>query len=105
MSKEQDFTFQHPQSQGTAPTPYVATGTSTEDLQAQIAQLDQQALAPKRINFNTDIIGLFQTVSVAPTQIPISPYQQVQIYVSGTTYRLYWYDNTAGLWHYVTATA
>jgi hypothetical protein len=58
-----------------------------------------------RINFNTDIIGLFETVSVVPTNVPKSPYDQVKVYVSGATYRLYWYDANGGVWHYVTATA
>ncbi len=58
-----------------------------------------------RINFNTDIIGLYETVSVAPTNTPASPYDQVKIYVNGSTYRLYWYDSVGHVWHYVTATA
>lgn len=57
------------------------------------------------INFNTDIQGLFETVSAAPTNIPKSPYDQVKIYVNGATYRLYWYDGVGHAWHYVTATA
>lgn len=59
----------------------------------------------KLINFNTDIEGLFETVSVAPTAVPKSPYDQIKIYVNGATLRFYWYDNTAHVWHYVTATA
>jgi hypothetical protein len=49
--------------------------------------------------------GMYQTVSVAPTGIPLTIQNQIQIYVNGATLRLYWYDISAGVWHYVTATA
>lgn len=52
-----------------------------------------------------DLDGLFETVDTAPTTVPKSIYDQVKIYVNGSTYRLYWYDNNANTWHYVTATA
>lgn len=58
-----------------------------------------------RINLNTDILGLFEVVSVAPTGVPRDVYDQIKIYVNSTTYRLYWYDNVGHVWHYVTATA
>lgn len=58
-----------------------------------------------RINLSTDILGLFETVSVAPTGTPRDLYDQVKIYVNSTTYRLYWYDSSGHVWHYVTATA
>lgn len=86
--------FQHPQPQTTAP----ARG------QIAVPAPMQPVTPPMRVNFNTDIIGLLQTVSVAPTQVPNSPYQQIQIYVSGTTYRLYVYDAKGGVWHYATLT-
>lgn len=58
----------------------------------------------RRVNL-FDIFGLFETVSTAPVGVPNTPYDQIKIYVNSTTYRLYWYDSTAGVWHYVTATA
>lgn len=58
-----------------------------------------------RINLNTDILGLFETVSSVPSGTPRDVYDQVKIYVNSTTYRLYWYDATGHVWHYVTATA
>lgn len=47
---------------------------------------------------------LFKTVSTAPSGVPTSASEQVQIYVNGATYRLYWFDATNQVWHYVTAT-
>jgi uncharacterized protein YcfL len=53
----------------------------------------------------SDLFGMFQTVSSAPTKTPINFFDQVQVYVNGSTYRLYWYDTVGNVWHYVTATA
>lgn len=52
-----------------------------------------------------NIIGMFQTVSVAPTGVPFNWQNQIQIYTNGGTLRLYWYDVTNNTWHYITATA
>lgn len=101
--------FQHPQPQKNTPaTGQIATGESDtaqqlQDLTRRILNLE--GMTNGRIVFNTGIIGLFETVSVAPTGIPTSPYDQVKIYVNSTTYRLYWYDGVGHAWHYVTATA
>lgn len=94
MTQPNNFHFEHPQPQSTAP----AKG------QIASSQPVPQSQPPVRINLNTDIIGLFQTVSVAPTQIPNSPYQQIQLYVNGATYRLYVYDGVNGVWHYASLT-
>jgi hypothetical protein len=90
--------FQHPQQQTNAPAPDQIFSFDPTDKQQQNQidklQNDFNLYKNQRINLNTDIIGLFQTVTVAPTQIPTSPYQQIQIAVlSGTTY-LYMYDTT-----------
>lgn len=66
---------------------------------------DHSGLQAQAIDWSTNITGLFETVSVAPTNVPKSPYDQVKIYVNSTTYRIYWYDSTGHVWHYVTATA
>lgn len=52
-----------------------------------------------------DLFGMIETVSVAPSAVPQTLYDQFKIYTNSTTYRFYWYDTTAGVWHYVTATA
>jgi hypothetical protein len=57
------------------------------------------------IKLAEDLFGFFKTVSTAPTEVPNSFFNQVQIYTNGSTYRLYWYDYTNGAWHYITATA
>ncbi len=51
------------------------------------------------------LFGLFETVSTVPTTTPRTTFDQIKIYVNGATYRFYWYDAVAGVWHYVTATA
>ena len=105
--------FSHPQPQGMMPLARMVS--NPVDVQQQIDslsyRLDTQIQTHKhgqnatRINLNTDIIGLFETVSAAPTIIPTSPYEQIKIYVNGATLRLYWYDSVAHAWHYVTATS
>lgn len=97
--KEEKPRFEHPQPQSdyspahgqvVGPPPQIA------DIQIQLDSLDQKLTdyINRRINLNTDILGLLQTVTKAPVQIPNSIYQQVQIaIISGTTY-LYIYDVT-----------
>lgn len=101
--------FQHPQQQSSQPAvgQVYSSVPDIASLAAQQAQMQTQlsSFQQKRINFNTDIIGLFETVSVVPTNIPTAPYEQIKVYVNGATLRLYWYDSVAHLWHYVTATA
>lgn len=70
----------------------------------KIKEHSHEGYTSKRILL-TDVFGLFETVSVVPTQVPQTIFDQVKVYVSGATLRLYWYDTTAGVWHYVTATA
>lgn len=61
-------------------------------------------LMATRVNLD-EIEGLYETVSVAPTIVPKSIYDQVKIYVNGATLRFYWYDGNGNAWHYITATA
>ena len=64
--------------------------------------------------------GLFRTESKIPTEVlatalanptthfytrPTKFSDQVVIYTNDTTYRIYWYDSSNNMWHYVTATA
>jgi len=51
------------------------------------------------------LFGLFRVSSSAPTGKPTRFSEQVVIYTNATTYRLYWYDQNANVWHYVTASA
>lgn len=52
-----------------------------------------------------NLTDLFQVVSAAPTDVPKRAGDQIKIYTNGATLRLYWYDQKANVWHYVTATA
>jgi hypothetical protein len=51
------------------------------------------------------LFGLFRVSDTAPTGKPTKFIDQIVIYTNSTTYRLYWFDSKAGVWHYVTATA
>lgn len=99
-------TFQHPQPQSEQPIygqVYSATPDNATLVQmVQDLQIELDALKVKRINFNTDIIGLYESVTVAPTLKPTSPYEQIKIAtISGTTY-LYAYDVGSLTWKRVT---
>jgi len=53
----------------------------------------------------SNLVDMVQIVSTAPATTPRRFEQQFKIYTSGSTYRLYWYDQVNAAWHYVTATA
>lgn len=55
--------------------------------------------------FLNQIVGMFQTISSAPTLPPRFMFDQIQIYINGATKRLYCWDNTGQAWHYITFTA
>ncbi len=50
-----------------------------------------------------NLYGLFPTVTSVPTHIPRKFDEQFRIYVSGSTYRFYWYDVTNATWRYSAA--
>lgn len=86
--------FQHPQpqSQGNPAKDqvFIPTQPSSDELQAQITNLQS-----KRVNFNTDIIGVVETIGMAPTtSTPTSPFQQFKIF-NGF---LYFYDTLNKIW-------
>lgn len=84
-----------------------------QDLQIQIDSLTQQVqeltrslnehnhngVIGQQIYFKS-LFGLFETVSVVPTTIPKTTYDCIKIYTNGVTYRFYWYDSVANVWHY-----
>lgn len=47
-----------------------------------------------------DVIGTIPTVSAVPTGKPVRFSQQLKIYKSGSTRRLYWYDTLNQEWVY-----
>lgn len=48
--------------------------------------------------------GLFETVSAVPSATPQNVFDQVKIYISGSTRRLYMYSNTEKAWRYTALT-
>lgn len=92
--------FQHPQQQSQSAPAYgqVYSDTlNTADAQTQTDALTQRVvnIESKRVNFNTDIIGVIETMSIAPTTTtPTSLYQQLKIY----TGKLYFYDSKNKVW-------
>lgn len=60
------------------------------------SDVEQQKLAK-------DLFGMFEVVSAVPTGVPINYLEQIKIYTNGATFRLYWYDQVANTWHWVTA--
>lgn len=61
----------------------------------------------QHIEIDTDFYGLLQSVSVDPSTLPLVPkslYDQVQIYKSGATLRLYVYDGGNQAWRFATLT-
>lgn len=51
-----------------------------------------------------DIANFFPTVDTAPTQQPKKFFDQIRLYSSGGTYRLYIYDTTDKAWRYASLT-
>lgn len=51
-----------------------------------------------------DVFGMFQTVTAAPTKTPRNFFEQVKIYSSGGTFRIYIYDTVSNAWKYATLT-
>ncbi len=95
-------TFEHPQSQTNQPSvgQVFSDSLDVSGLNQQIAELTRriETIENKRINFNTDLIGLFETVTVAPTLIPTSPYEQIKLAnISGTFY-IYAYNTNSKTW-------
>jgi hypothetical protein len=81
----------------------------TPDYQGQIDSLRREmdekfrnhihsGLMATRINLSTDLIGLFEVVTVAPTLIPKSPYDQLKIANLSGTWYIYLYDQVGHVW-------
>ena len=52
---------------------------------------------PKQ-NRGETLFGMFQTTDVIPTNVPIKMIDQIVIYSSGATYKLYVFDTTSKAW-------
>lgn len=77
-------------------------------LEQRISQLEQDNTVSKFDNeiYLTikNLTDLIEVVSTVPTATPKAFYDQVKIYISGGTYRLYVYNYVNNVWRYVTLT-
>lgn len=64
----------------------------------------QPQATQQSVNLDTQVLGMFEVVSVVPTTAPRTAYEQIKIYTNSTTYRLYWYDWKNHAWRYATGT-
>lgn len=69
----------------------------------EIEKIDD-TVNPAPQNQLRNVFGNFEVVSTVPTETPIRLEQQIKIYVSGATYRLYIYDNVNNNWKYSSLT-
>lgn len=94
--------FQHPQSQSSQPAYGQIAGVSpdTATLTRQIEELTQRLdlIENTRTNLNTDIIGLLETLTVAPTGTPTSLFEQIKLVVIAGTYYIYAYNTNSKTW-------
>lgn len=95
---EGETSFQHPQLQSQQPfsgqvysniLDNAGINQELERVNEKFGELDR-----KRVNLTTDIIGLFETVTSAPTGTPIGPWGQIKIYNN----KLYFYDSVSKTW-------
>lgn len=61
--------------------------------------------SPDRETQIDDLIGFFPTMDSEPEFTPEAFHEQIVVYKSGSTRRLYWYDDENGEWVYVGGTA
>jgi len=72
---------------------------------------EEETIVDDEFEFNAEpevlidnIIGTFETVDAVPTAVPTSVVNQIKIYKSGATKRLYWYDGVNNEWSYAAGT-
>lgn len=74
-----------------------------ENLETQMREHSHNGFSGNQV-YIRHLLGLFETVSSAPTTTPKTTFDQIKIYSSGGTYRLYVYDPTGGAWRYASLT-
>lgn len=82
------------------PLPYMANDSV---ISTKFEGIDTEVFQRKDVDILT-LIGLIPTVSSAPTYVPRKFAEQIVLYASGGTYRLYIYDITNAAWRYATLT-
>ena len=57
---------------------------------------------PEKIRFTNleDDLGFVEVVSSVPLGVPTHPLKRIKFYVSGTTYRIYFFDTANNVWRY-----
>ncbi len=82
-----------------------SVGKKEHDLQddSTILRHTHEGVNSTQINF-AHLIGAIKTVAVIPTWLPNEIYEQIVIYQSGTTFRLYCYDMVNKIWRYTALT-
>lgn len=90
------------------PDQYQELKKMIQDLAAKqaldIREHEHDGLGSRINDLDTDIQGLFETVSVVPTNLPKGAYDQIKVYENAGTHRLYWYDATSHAWRYTAGT-
>lgn len=69
----------------------------------EIQEIDDGVTPAQRSELK-NIFGNFEVVSAVPTAVPTRFDQQIKIYVSGGTSRLYIYDTSTATWKYTALT-
>jgi len=79
-----------------------------EPLKVQEPVLPAPISTPESYKIRTsnleDDLNLIKTSSTIPTYTPKTSLERIVVYVSGTTYRLYIWDNINKTWRYVALT-
>lgn len=86
--------FQHPQSQSSTPAHDQIDSVKPVGITTQVASDAQN----KRVSIDTDVIGLFETLTAAPTGSPINTWQQIKIAKIAGTWYLYVFDAVGQVW-------
>ncbi len=74
-----------------------------KEFKHNITPVDEGVQQPEQRRMQ-EILGMFQTVTAAPTVTPFNWQNQIQIYSSGGTFRIYIYDTASNAWKYATLT-
>lgn len=74
-----------------------------KDFKHDIEEVDS-SVNPMPLNRIENILGMFQTVTTAPTATPTTFHNQIQIHINGGTLRLYVYDTVNNTWRYASLT-
>lgn len=80
-------------------------GSHREDISypATIKQHRHDGTNSAKLQF-WDLLGFIETVTTAPTHMPVDIFDQIKLYQNATTYRLYIYDTLNNAWRYVALT-